>query len=791
MASPSVRNTPTYRSPPLLTRAAAWLRSRPALAAAAFYAVLTLLLFGDMLVSAHRVLSYQGTDIWKGELAGRMFALPELRHGHLPLWNPYILSGMPFFTQSQVPFLYPGEWLGMFLPANRSINLTLALHTFLAGWFLYLWVRSRSLTFVASLMAGVMFMFSGPFYLHIYGGQINNITAMAWTPLLFLAIDLILAGASCRRGIVLGVFALAMQIYAGQPQYTFFSLIGLLVYAALRLPRTDAPGRKLAVCVMTCAWALCIGAIQLVPTLIQAGESIRAGAGASLDFARTFSLPPANLLTSGIPGLLGDRHTFFYFGRWYMWETSLFVGITGVALAFYGAFFGLAPGRRTAAVMIAVLLLFALGGYTPLFSILYHHVPGFRMLRGMSKFAFLAVMFICLLAGIGLDAVMRRARVGSSAVAAAGICAALMLVAAWGVTASAAHGTAGAWGHYILELTLSKETRMSPADAADPSYIMDAARCAAKELTMAGLLLAVTAMMLRYAARDRRWGIALAALAMAESLLFAVSYRPSFDARAMIPPQFARDTVRGAGDDRVIIDQNPNIAMALRVSNIAGYDSFQLRRYAEFIAFTQGNSPDDFDAIMSYKPLKPAPLLRLLRLRRLDPGSHAPLRQAPGAAPLPHVLLVDRCEVLTGRDRILAEMAAPKFDPARTVILESEPDVRPSRGAGSAGSVTITREDSDSLDIEADLSRPAILLVTDPYSRYWSVSRHEDGSQTDYRVLPADYTLRAVPLRAGRHNFTMQYLAPAWKLSEAVTGAALLAWLLYLAAPLFDRRTER
>jgi len=788
MALPSVRNTPSSRLTNPLVAIARWACSQPSLVACLFYAVLTLTLFGNVLLSANRVLSCKGTDIWKGELAGRIVGHAELRHLHLPLWNPYMFSGMPFFTQSQVPFLYPLEWLGTFLSVNRAINVTLALHTFLAGWFLFLWVRSRGLTFMASLMAGVMFMFSGPFYLHIYGGQINNVTTMTWAPLLFLAIDLIIVEGAYRRGVLLGVFALSMQLYAGQPQYTFFSLIGLLLYTALRLARTDNRGRKFAACAIACAWALAISAVQFIPAFIQAGESIRSGSGASFGFAQTFSLPPANLLTGGIPGLMGDRHSFFYFGRWYMWESSLFVGITGVALAFYGAFCGLAPGRRTAVVMVGFLLLLALGGYTPIFSFLYYHVPGFRMLRGMSKFAFLAVMFICLLAAMGLDAIMKGRSRAIAAIASAGGCAAILLVAAWGVTESGGHGTAGAWGNYIHDLTVSGETCISLADADDPAYIMDAARCTAKELAMAGLLLAVTAMLFRYAMRDRRWGIAIAGLAAAECFLFAVSYRPSFDVRDMLSPQFAADVMRKAGDDRVIINENPNVVTAMGTSNITGYDSFQMRRYAEFLTFTQGRNPADFDAIMSYKPVQPVPLLRLLRLRWIDPGGHQSLVRVSGPPPLPHVLLVDKYVVKTGREDIFAAMSSPGFDPAQTVILESDPGIKPETGSGNAGSVSITHQDTDYLDIEADLKRPAILLVTDPYSQYWTVSEYTSNFQREFRVYPADYTLRAIPMLAGQHTLRLQYIAPAWEESEGLTCLGILAWLLYLASPLWNRR---
>jgi hypothetical protein len=508
-------------------RLQAWLMRRPVLIAAGFYLALTLLLFGDVLLSPTAVLSYMGTDTWKGELSGRIMALPELRRGHLMLWNPYLFCGLPFYTQSQSPLLYPGEWLSMWSSASRSINQTLALHTFLAGLFFFLWMRGRGLRMAAALTGGVIFMLSGPFYLHIYNGQVNNITTMAWSPLMFLAIDRILEGAT-RRGVLLGTFSLAMQVYASQPQCTFFTLIALIIYLVLRLPRTEGRLLKVAACVATGLWAFAIGALAFVPALVQAGESIRSGTGVGINFASSFSLPPLNLLTCAVPGLLGDRLTFYYIGRWYFWEASIYIGATATALAVYGACCGRRPGRRTAIAMTGILLLLALGGYTPLFPFLYQHVPGFHMLRGMSKFAFPAALFMAFLAAMGIDTLQTKpVRLVGAAVATAAAGAVLLAISLL-VTASAAQGPGGAVGRYLHTLAASGTSRMTIAVTNDPAYIKQFAACSSQQFWIAGLLLLATAAAFRYARTDRHRAYGLAGLAIAQSVLFAAAYRPSW-----------------------------------------------------------------------------------------------------------------------------------------------------------------------------------------------------------------------------------------------------------------------
>ena len=760
-----------------------------------FYLAITLILFGDVIASAHRIVSFPPGDIWLGEYSGRVWALPELRHGHLPLWNPYVFSGAPCFTQSQVPFLYPGEWLWMFLPAKTSINLTLALHTFLAGMFTFLWVRENRLSFTASLMAGFLFMLSGPFYLRIPAGDLNAVTVMAWTPLLFLAVDRIMAN-RIREGALLGTFALGMQLYASQPQFTLFGLIALLGYVLLRLPwtaksrsesaraRLARPIVRLAVCAASCAWAFAIGAVAMVPALIQVGESTRGGAGVPMRFAEIFSMPPENLLTLISPDVMGDMMSQECFGRGAFFEVNVFIGTTAMLLAAFGLFCGKGRERILDTILIVVLLVVAMGGYTPLFSILFRHVPVFRMLRGMGHFGFPVALLLSVQAARGID-VLLTGSLGKRFVAAAAAAAGVLLAAAFAVEASGRDGGHGLWGRFIHTVSVTGGQFVTPTMALSRAFLMQTSRFTAEHLAASGVLLLISAIIIWVGRQKREWLVALAVLALAESFLFATTYRTSFDVRELISPTVEARIKPLVGDNRMEVSYNPNLTVQLGVSNPSGYSSFRLRRYSEFLALTQGQNPDSYDALNLMHLRVASPLLRLLRLKYLlsDPNGPVTVRDLP--APLPHVVLIDRCRVLTGRDRIFAAMKAPSFDPAREIILETPPVPAPMAGPGSPGVARITGGNSDFLEVTATLSRPAILLVTDAYSRYWRVTEGQSTNQYRWDLMPGDYAFRAVPLAAGSHHLRIEYVAPAWRPSEAISGIALVAWVICLLLPVF------
>ena len=108
----------------------------------------------------------------------------------------------------------------MILSAVKAINWSFVLHEFLGGMLMYLWLGRMRLHRWACV-AAVMFAFCAPFFLRIYAGHLTPNNVIAWMPLVFLAIDGIIAAPSLGWCLV-GTAAVSMEILAGYPQ------IGLL-----------------------------------------------------------------------------------------------------------------------------------------------------------------------------------------------------------------------------------------------------------------------------------------------------------------------------------------------------------------------------------------------------------------------------------------------------------------------------------------------------------------------------------------------------------------------------------
>lgn len=106
------------------------------------------------------------------------------RSGKVPLWNPYMFSGAPFLATLHSASLYPLNFLYLFLSNEKTWSLLLFLQIFLAGVFMYLFLRTLKLRPEVSLLGSIAFAFSG--YMigwleFATGGQ-----AAMWFPLLLL-----------------------------------------------------------------------------------------------------------------------------------------------------------------------------------------------------------------------------------------------------------------------------------------------------------------------------------------------------------------------------------------------------------------------------------------------------------------------------------------------------------------------------------------------------------------------------------------------------------------------------
>src|SRR5436190_24005796 len=118
----------------------------------------------------------------------RTVAWEMIRHGQLPLWTPYLLSGYPLLSMAQLGLGYPLTWGYLILPGYLAEEIYVLAPFLLTPVFVYAYLREVGCSRAASLLAGLSFTYGGMMAGGIsHNGMFTN--AVMWLPLLLLVVE--------------------------------------------------------------------------------------------------------------------------------------------------------------------------------------------------------------------------------------------------------------------------------------------------------------------------------------------------------------------------------------------------------------------------------------------------------------------------------------------------------------------------------------------------------------------------------------------------------------------------
>jgi hypothetical protein len=755
-------------------------------------AVLVLLaaaLFGRGLVSSDIIISGAGADGEQFYFPRYIFAHEILARGATPAWNPYVCSGAPVIGGFQIGLWYaPRALLFALLPLPLAVNWLVFLHVVFAGTGVFALASARGLRVPGALLAGVVFMLGGAFFGHMPPGHFPHLFSMAWIPLVFLGIDNWLRSRR-RRWIALAALSAAMQIFAGFPQYFYYTALAAGAWSLCGLffskNKLQAALGLLAVYPLACALA----AAELVPAVALLPEQMRAG-GVPAAWAATASMQFKDLLLAIAPGFFGKLGDWSFWDTEHLHETWAYCGATALALACAG-WAGLPRREKIAAlVFLALTLTLALGAHTPLFGFLRAHVPLFASFRSLGRWLVFFTLIIALLAGAGLDKIWRGEKIPrplTAGILAAGTALLLAGLLLYGGALDSLYE------NFADAATFKPWFRQNLANAARR---LDAQAASAGALCLAAALTLPVPAVLLFIKNRRRQCALLLTVAFADLFMFARPLTVWFPAANLQYAALAaavKDFPPGERDLNLV---EPNASILLKREGLWGYVVTVPKRYVELLAFSQ-----NFPLAHAHTDLQirqNSKVFQLLRVR------HALLRDGAGVravelqrAPLPRFLVVPEYKVLADRDGILRALSAPDFDFRRAVILEKDPRLPVPPPAlvpvplPADFNMKILSSSASRWQIEIDTKSPGILLMTDSYARGWRATALPGSVWQHYDLQPADYAVRGVPLPVpGRHLLEIKYTPPGF-FAGAIVSVLAFVVLAVLTVWKFSTRNRK
>lgn len=777
-----------------------WTPRRAWVTALAIFVAAALTLCWPMLTG--KFLAGPYSDQYMAGYSFRAFAAHYFReHGAIPQWNPYLFGGLPFVGAAHGDIFYPTAALRWILPTDLAMNLGFALHIVLAGFGMYVLLRTLRLGWAAAVTGGLAYELTGIVTSLVHPGHDGKLFVSALAPLLFAAVVVAVRDRKfAGYGSVALTTGLALQ---GHPQAAQYLITAAAIWGGFWLFSKEGPKGKERIPVI--GWtglAVLLGvglyAIYALPMIEYVPFSPRAEGGFNTgwEHAISYSLPPEELLGTLLPQVYGQVAPT-YFGRNFGRLHSEYLGAAMLVLAVLGIG---GKDRKTARLGLGTVgiffLLICLGGATPLFRVWYELVPMSNRLRAPGQAFFLVAMALAFFAALGAErlyrsdgSVTRRLSISAAVLAALGLLAAIGGMQ--GVAEAIARGT-------------GNPAAMQVAVGNASTLRDDGLRLLLVTAFGAGILFAV----------QRRKLVGATALGLV--LLFVLGDAWIVGRRFF---EFSPGAKISYGDDPVTtrIRQTPppyrvwvpagaygqlgpyprSWLMAREIPQLFGYHGNELRFFDELLGGKENWEHQVSPNVLELYAIRFAVTAdsvaipgfhKVLGPVTTTPGSPAYLYEADSAPPYARVM----ASAAKAPDaQIPAALVDARFPVTRVVLYPDTASVAPAPidstipvASSVSASISSWEPGRIRIALTGTAATPQYLVVSENWYKDWHASI--DGRETP--VLRGQYALLSVAIPPGAKEVAFEYRSAAYRKGRLISLLALFGVAGLFAMPLITRR---
>jgi hypothetical protein len=709
------------------------------------------------------------------------FMAASIARGEWPFWTPNVFAGHPQIADPQsMLFSAPFVVLALFDPAPGPwvIDSVIFVMLFVAGLFVMLSARDLGWPPGPGLIGAIVFCFGAAMAWRLQ--HFGQVLSLAYLPPTLFFLNRALTAEHLPARLIHGGLAglIAAFIVLGRDQVGLLCLYLLVAFTLTRIVTGPGPslisrlGRAVPPLAAGCIIAVSLITLPILFTLALASQSNRPEI--SFEGAGAGSLHPALLLTAIVPHLFGAAGEMAnYWGPpSFTWKgTGLYLA-QNMGLSYIGAVPFLlilssllggdlwAREIRFVTIAWAVVLLYALGWYTPAFRWAYQFLPGVSFYRRPADAVFLIGAIAAFLATFAATRLLDEARLSATRPTARLAGASVVILALFALAIA-------------IALTFDRLDQALPALGQAALWFVLAATAILAAIHFAPIRpLTAAACLVLPTAADIVWNngpngasaLPSSSLAMLEPDGDQPTVARLKSLLADTRSQTRRDRLEMVG----LGYHWPNTALTHNFDTTLGANPVRLDLY---VRATGAGDTVALGEQRKFTPLFPSyrsPLANLLGLRfiasgtpieEIDKSLRSPPLPITARTPdaiiyenkdaLPRVLFATRAISARFAD-ILATGRWPTTDFTTTVILENAPDTPATRRPGK---IAITDYRNTLIKLSVDSPDGGFAVLNDVWHPWWRAEI--DGKPAD--ILRANVLFRAVEVPPGRHTVTFRF----------------------------------
>lgn len=667
------------------------------------------------------------------------FTIQTLKMGQIPFWNPNSFSGNPHLANYQSAVLSPFNILYFVFPFVDAWSIVILLQPLLAGIFMYLFIRAIKVSKEGALVGSIAFMFCGFIVVWMAYGTLSM--AIAFLPLSFFAIEKYEQTKRIKFLVLLSL-SIPLSIFSGHFQTSLYFLLTIGAFAFYKGISLKSIGLIIRF-VMSGLFGLVLSLPQLLPSMEFYNYSVRSGI-----YNQGGGIPWWYFVTIFSPDFFGNPVTR---NDWYGYyaEFASFIGI----IPFFLSFYALLAKKKTYSLFffLAGIISVMLAVASPLQNVIGELKIPVLSTSSPNRIIVLFSFFFAVLSGLGLDSLKELIfKDKTKKILFPIVIFVLLFASVWLLIFSGK----------ILD---ADKLLTAKRNFVLPSALLFAA-CVSifvSKLIKKILILSVLFFVLATAFSSFR---------------FAQKWMP-FDPKDLVFPEESviNAAQKNIGNGRLFGNLGAFIDTYYNLPSIEGYDPLYIQRYGEFIRFADtgqfeeaersvaklnriGKYTDrvlDFLGVsLIFNPVADTNQSWAFHVWE-DPKHYSVIysdrnfQLFKNNQALPRTSLFYKTEVLQGKD-ILKRFYSDNFNFRENLIIETPLFNVLQTGTGSA---KIKKYTPDEVEIEANSTSSAMLLLTDNYYPGWIVTVNGEKE----KIYRADYTFRAVLVPKGKSIVKFTY----------------------------------